>query len=325
VPEANATTTLPIATTSSATASSFPQARLVFEWYAGRQVKDVVLVYADGSGQRPIATDVATNLEHADASWTPNGQSVVFDAGGWYEGVSIWEVPVIGLGAKPAKQLLGADARCRLGVGFPSYAPDGRRLLYVCQDGTTGTSADVHETLEILDTATGARTSVVTLRGHEELIGPSWSNDGTEAVFTVNYWSEDLTTQVGSAIATVPIGGGDIKLLTQRDEWATTPRWSPTGDVIAYATHGYGEMSLVSTIATIHPDGTAKATLWPGTDATVGRLGVPWWTPDGVGLIVSIATGSNVIEDIHAGTLSIDGTLGVLAQGISGVGFTQQP
>jgi hypothetical protein len=84
-------------------------------------------------------------------------------------------------------------------------------------------------------------------------------------------------------------------------------------------------MSLVSTIATIRPDGTAQLTVWPGTDPSVGRLGAPWWTPDGSGLVVSIATGTGDIEDIHAGTLSLGGQLGVLAAGVSGVSFTPRP
>ena len=120
---------------------------------------------------------------------------IAFVVGDSYDGASIWTVPVDGHGAA---KLIGPDDRCRLGVAFPSYSHDGRKLIYSCQDGTSGTSPDVHETLEILDLASGERSSVVTLRGQDELVWPTWSRDGTTAVVTVNTWAEDLTTQTGS-------------------------------------------------------------------------------------------------------------------------------
>lgn len=308
----------------SATTSGLEGEWLLFEWFAGRQVKDVLLVRPDGSERHVLAADIARDLGHFDATWSPDGQTIAFDVGEWYEGTSIWKVPVGGQGAT---QLLGPDDRCRLGVAFASYSPDGRQLMYVCQDGTSGTAPDVHETLEILDLATGDRASVVTLRGREELIGPSWSRDGARAVFTINYWSEDLMTQLGSAIASVPVAGGEITVLTAKDEWAGDPRWSPTEDLIVYSTHGYAEkdMSLVSSVMVVAPDGSGARTIWPGTGAGAGRLGAARWSPDGSYLIVSIATGTDTIEDIRGGTLSLDGRLAVLASGTSGVRFVPRP
>jgi Tol biopolymer transport system component len=318
-------TASPAATLSPApSASALDGDWLLFEWFAGRQVKDVLLVRPDGSERHVLATDIARDLGHFDATWSPDGQTIAFDVGEWYEGTSIWEVPIDGRGAA---QLLGPDARCRLGVAFASYSPDGRQLMYVCQDGTSGTSPDVHETLEILDLATGGRSSLVTLRGRQELIEPSWSRDGATAVFTIDYWSEDLLTQVGSAIATVPIAGGEISLLTAADVWAGDPRWSPTADLIVYGTHGYSDkdMTLVSTIRVIGPDGSGARVIWPGTDASIGRLGAARWWPDGDHLIVSIATGTDVIEDIQAGSLTLEGRLEGIASHTSGVRFVPRP
>lgn len=143
----------------------------------------------------------------------------------------------------------------------------------------------------------------------------------------MNTWSDDLSTQLGSYIATVPVSGGPLTPLTSPDEWATRPDWSPTEDVIAFATHGteVKDMSLRSTIETIKPDGTDRRTIWPGADAVVGRVAVPRWTPDGDHLIVSVATGSDTISDICAATLGLDGRLERIAGQTSGVGFALRP
>jgi len=297
---------------------------LLFEWYAGRPVKDVMLMRPDGTERHPVATDVETGLEHADATWSPDGRTIAFDVGAWYDGVSIWTVPIDGHGAT---KLIGPDDHCRLGVAAPSYSPDGRRLMYVCQDGTSGTSPDVHETLEVMDLGSGARTTIVTMRGQEELVWPSWSRDGTAAVFTVNTWAEDLATQLGSYVATIPLTGGQGTPLTDADSWAADPRWSPTDDVIAFGTHGFAEkdMSVRSTIETIRPDGTGRHTIWPGTEAAVGRVGDARWATGGDQLIVSVATGTDDIADIHPASLTLDGRLDRIATPMSGVAWSPRP
>jgi Tol biopolymer transport system component len=298
---------------------------LAFEWYEpGRSVKDLLLMRPDGSERRVIASDIEPGKYHGGATWSPDGETIAFVVGHVYAGAAIWTVGIDGVGAT---ELLGPDERCPLGVAFPSYSPDGRRLMYACQQGASGTSPDVRETLELLDLASGERTPVLTLYGQEELVWPSWSRDGMTAVFTVNTWAEDLTTQTGSYIATVPLSGGSMTPFMAADTWATDGRWSPTEDVIAYATHGFEEQSMAvrSTIETILPDGTEQRTIWPGTDAAVGRVAAPRWMPDGEGLIVSVATGATTIGDIRPATLTLDGRLVPIGGGTSGVAFTPRP
>lgn len=310
--------------------TSFDADWLLFEWFAGRDHKDVQLVRADGSDRRVVAQGIEPTLEHADATWSPDGQTIAFVVGDAYDDSSIWTVPFDGAGAS---QLIGADDRCRLGVAFPSYSPDGRHLLFTCMDGTSGTSTDVHETVEVMDLASRERTPVVTLKSQEELVWPTWSPDARTALVTVNTWAKDLTTQTGSYLATVPIAGGPLMPLMDADTWATNGRWSPVDDRIVYATRGYGTvdangdklMSFRSTIETIKPDGSDHQTIWPGTDVTVGRVGLPHWTPDGDHLIVSVGTGDRVISDIHPATLTLDGRLRTIAALTSGVAFSPRP
>ena len=309
---------------SASAASSRDGDWLVFEWFAGRSVKDVMLMRPDGSERHAVASDIEPALHHTHPTWSPDGSAIAFDVGELYDGVSIWTV---GIDGTDAAKLIGPDDRCPLGVAHPSYSPDGRRLMYACQDGASGTSPDVHETLEILDLASGERTAVVTLEGQQEIVWPTWSRDGETALFTVNTWAEDLTTQVGSFIATVPIGGGPLVPLVDADSWATEARWSPTQDLIVFGTHGYDDKSMAtrSTIEAIRPDGSGRQTIWPGTDTAAGRVGSPRWSLDGEYLIVSVATGEVGIGDIHPATLSLDGQLSRIAAPASGVHWSPRP
>ena len=71
--------------------------------------------------------------------------------------------------------------------------------------------------------------------------------------------------------------------------------------------------------------GPTIASIWPGTDAAVGRVAAPRWTPDGDHLVVSVATGNETISDIHPATLTLDGRLETIGPLTSGVAFTPRP
>src|SRR5262245_61642514 len=87
-------------------------------------------------------------------SWI-GGRTVVFVVGDFYEDTSIWTVGVDG--SKPT-MLLGRSEDCELGVNWPAYSPDGRRLLFVCIDGDFETEEGVTNFLKVLDLGSGATT-----------------------------------------------------------------------------------------------------------------------------------------------------------------------
>ncbi len=104
-PPGSPSTTSSVAPSSPATATAIAeadQALLAFEWFAGRDFKDVVTIRQDGTGRRALATDIEPDKDHAVLDWSPDGQTIAFVVGEWYEGTSIWTVGVDGQAATRA-------------------------------------------------------------------------------------------------------------------------------------------------------------------------------------------------------------------------------
>jgi Tol biopolymer transport system component len=304
---------------------------LAFEWFAGRDHKDVITITPGDTDRRAVAASVAPSQDHALVDWSPDGQTIAFVVGEWYFGTSIWTV---GADGQEAVELLGPSDDCRLGVNFPAYSPDGKSLMYVCQDGVDGADPNLEMKLMVLDLASGASTEVVTVNLPDELLYPRWSNDGQTAVVNLFQWDSEPEEDVwiGSQVATVPISGGDIVRLTAADMWAGDPDWSPTEDLIVFGTYGIldKDMSRPSTIYTMRPDGSGQTVIAESAGDGLTRLTGPRWTPDGERLLISIAVGEGTeVTDVKLAFLELDGTVTRIPFGpdedLSGVGARLQP
>lgn len=316
-------TATPVATSTPAVTPE-DQPWIAYEWYVRRNEKDVVLIHPDGTARHVVAGDIETDEYHAQVDWSPDGGTIVFVVGEWYEGTSIWTVGVDGSGAT---KVLGPSEDCPLGVNWPAFSPDGGRLLYGCVDGESGIDPDLFIELRTFDLVTGATTTVAVVHVPEELINPRWSRDGTMAVVELRQWDPSLETQLGSQIATVPITGGEFTRLTEPDLWAADPDWSPTQDLIVFGTYPLSvkDMSKPSTVYTIRPDGSGLTAITDGTVDGRSRITTPRWTPDGTRLLVSVAIGSGEeIRDVKIAFLELDGTMTMLGS-VSGVASRLQP
>lgn len=97
---------------------------------------------------------------------------------------------------------------------------------------------------------------------------PQLSPDGQTVLFTVGVVNKDAN-RVVSQIYRVNIEGSNMKQLTTGDRSSSSPRWSPDGRRIAFATGGQ--------IWTMKPDGSDRDQL---TKISTGA-GNPVWSPDG--------------------------------------------
>ena len=300
---------------------------IAYEWFLDRDQKDVMLVHPDGSERHAVAREIETGEYHAVVDWSPDGQTIVFVVGDFYEGTSIWTVGVDGA---DATQLLGPSDACSLGVNWPAFAPDGKRLLYVCADGDFG--VDQANILKVLDLDAGTSSTVTTSPEPEELLNPRWSPDAMTAVVELRQWDVETDAQVSSQIATVPIAGGELDRLTDPQLWAADPDWHPTDDLIVFGTYPLEvkDMRTPSTVYTIRPDGGGLVAITDGKVDGGTRITTPRWTPDGTRLLVSIAIGAagvggaGAIIDVKLAYLDLDGSVTRIGN-VSGVAPRLQP
>jgi len=97
---------------------------------------------------------------------------------------------------------------------------------------------------------------------------PQVSPDGRRVAFTIGDVDFDANRTI-TQIYVTPIGGGELKRLTDGDRSSSSPRWSPDGKKIAFTTG--------SQIWTMNSDGDHKEQV---TKISTGAA-APVWSPDG--------------------------------------------
>ncbi|MDQ4034959.1 MAG: hypothetical protein M3153_03435 [Chloroflexota bacterium] len=225
---------------------------------------------ADGTEDHEIGADVVPGAIHHHPDWSPDGSQLLFDVQGEPD-----QLYVINADGSDARIVTDCELPECVGATHASWSRDGTRIAAAYAIGPLGPEGPARLGLAIIDVESGARTVIL---DHDAADGqdlyPRWSADDEQLVF----WRErnDGTT----AVFVIDADGSNLMQLTDWDQVAGDPDWSPDGSLIVFTTHPlrvYGG-SEPSDLYTMRPDGTDVRRL---THLEGSRATQPRWTPDG--------------------------------------------
>ncbi|MEA2480580.1 MAG: TolB protein [Thermoleophilaceae bacterium] len=226
----------------------------------------VITAEPDGSGQRRLTTGCG---DLSDASWSPDGASIVFangPAASPCRGSEIYAMNADGTG-QHAVTAGGADAE------FPDYSPDGARVVY---DQGANRFSRPHQIWVTNADGTGA-TQLTHDGFHDDQ--PHFSPDGRTIMFSQSTGSQDARFQrhVPVNLMLMDDDGSDARPLTVGGGFLSGADFSPDGRSVVFSNDGR--------IYTMGIDGSALTARTPGPSTSEYYDVEPSWTPDGRSLI----------------------------------------
>jgi Tol biopolymer transport system component len=178
-------------------------------------------------------------------TWSPDRQWVAFGIGDWFftRGAGPGRIARIRVdGSMNGHPEILTDGS--MNAGFPSYSPDGRKIVYRVSNTTL-------QGLRILDLDT--RTTTVLTSGQDNL--PGWSPDGARIVFTRKQVNADDPNKFNYDVFTIHPDGTHLERLTSDGSNQGHAVWTYDGR-IAYSSGTYGfrdELALYDN--SFQPDG----------------------------------------------------------------------
>jgi Tol biopolymer transport system component len=177
------------------------------------------LMIMNSDGTNPHAVLDNNGKVIAFPMWSPDGKSIVFGIGGFFERpVTPGQIGLI----RPDGSGLRILTEGKISSGFASWSPEGKRLVYrVLGDGQQG--------LRILTLADGKVTALT----NEYDTFPMWSPRGDHIAFC-SFRDGDFD------IYTIKTDGTDMRKLTNSHGNDAHPAWSPDGNWILFSSSRKG-------------------------------------------------------------------------------------
>ena len=186
-----------------------------------------------GGTRHTRLTTTATNQASSQPSWLPGGRGILFRRSGPTSRVgSIWQMGP--RGERPALRFATHAPPL-----YPSFSPDGRRVLYAAILSPTG---DTDRAIFGQAASGGPPMTLFDVRGAFDS-APAWSPDGEEIAFESNADVAGANPERDMEIWVMGADGGAPLQLTRNAVRDEGPSWSPDGRLLAYTsgpddTHG---------------------------------------------------------------------------------------
>ena len=171
---------------------------------------------SDGSGRSVLFRDVEKSA--VAPAFSPEGDQVAFGLGRFFQsvfGTSIADIALMNTDGTGFNILTDGTGNC----GFPSWAPDGRHIVYRTSNGKTNA-------FRIMDVQTGEAKPLDTGSNQDNF--PAWSPVDDRIAFT-SYRDGDYE------IYTMKADGTDLRRLTHAPGNDAHCTWSPDGQWIAFS------------------------------------------------------------------------------------------
>ena len=176
----------------------------------------VLIMSADGASRSVLFSDPARSV--LAPVWSPDGSSLAFGLGRFFpmvQGFGAADLAVLDIKSGALRVLTDGKEN----VGFPSWSPDGRRIVYREWN-------DTNSSLRIIDVQSRAVTTL--LRDFGRVNFPGWSPDGHRVQFTSD-------RDGNYELYTIELESKRIARLTDSPGNDAHGTWSPDGRWIAFS------------------------------------------------------------------------------------------
>jgi Tol biopolymer transport system component len=246
-----------------------PSKLIAFQGVSTRGTEGVVLIHPDGSGEMEVPAPDGVFWQLPD--WSPAGDKIVVTSRG-----SVPELLyVYDLAADTAEPLFACEDPC-VGDDDPAYSPDGSKVVFVRYHGPFVNDAPADCGLWIGDLTSLEAIRLTTNENCDREYAPRVSPDGEQIVYF--RWRDPGPEQ--NAVFVIDSTGGEERQLTEWDQVAGYPDWSPDGEWIVFTTHPDWDTPGISNLYRMRPDGTAVEQL-TFYSSNAFRASQPRYTPDG--------------------------------------------
>ena len=185
--------------------------------YAGLFHNSIMVASPDGADRRLVFDDPKHNA--VAPVWSPGGERIAFGLGRYNEGTRVGALSHVAIINADGSGLRLLTERTPGNHGFPSWSPDGRKIVYRSTNGQA-------KGLVIIDVVSGVTTALPSGAWTDTF--PAWSPRGDRILFTSD---RDGDWELYS----MRTDGSDLKRLTRSPGNDAHATWSFDGEWIAFA------------------------------------------------------------------------------------------